>query len=311
MSVLAADTFQRANQSGGWGTASGGGTWTLLTGSPTLSISSNEGVATGLAANVFTLYLGSTSKDAEALIRLSNSDFSNNDTGIYLRLQDTNNFYVCFLGTGSFYIDKKVAGTYTSGIVTSSATTANNTFYWIRFRIQGSLLLARFWQDGTAEPNTWQLTVTDTGLAAAGHVGIGGYQQNSTDTVSFDHFYAVDYPWLETLTATDSLSPTEVAQWNEIGSLIEALTQADTFSTAETLLATDTLAHNNSLALLEPLTISELFSTQISAAFADSLPPQDSSAGTSLWLPGENLSAFDALVATETSNLVEAIAAQE
>lgn len=186
-SVFQQDTFTRANQSG-WGTASGGGTYTTLVGAPTLSIASNEGKATGIASD-FAVYLGGTITDSEALVRFSNSDAPSNNTGIYLRFADANNFYRCFASATTLSIDKKVAGTFTAGIGTSAFATTSNTFYWIRFHVQSNNLLARIWADGSGEPGTWSINITDNSLTS-GHVGLGAFQNATGDTVNFDRFTA-------------------------------------------------------------------------------------------------------------------------
>ena len=55
----------------------------------------------------------------------------------------------------------------------SGLSQENDTWYWIRFRIEGSLLRAKIWQDGTAEPSGWTLeTIDDT--YASGRAGILG-----------------------------------------------------------------------------------------------------------------------------------------
>lgn len=53
-------------------------------------------------------------------------------------------------------------------------------WYYIRYRVNGTTLRVRAWNEGQAEPTTWQLEVTDAGLASAGGVGVFGYYANST-----------------------------------------------------------------------------------------------------------------------------------
>lgn len=54
----------------------------------------------------------------------------------------------------------------------SSRTMVNNTWYWARFRANGTDLKSRQWEDGSSEPGTWNFEVTDATLSSAGWVGI-------------------------------------------------------------------------------------------------------------------------------------------
>ncbi|HET7231410.1 MAG TPA: hypothetical protein VFJ16_15485 [Longimicrobium sp.] len=65
-----------------------------------------------------------------------------------------------------------------------------NTWYWIRFRAEGSTLRGRVWADGSAEPAGWTLTVTDGALSTGG-LGVYIYEPN---TVLYDGFSGVDGP---------------------------------------------------------------------------------------------------------------------
>lgn len=52
-------------------------------------------------------------------------------------------------------------------------------WYHIRLRVNGSSIKARAWNEGQAEPTTWQLEITDASLPSAGSVGVFGYYTNS------------------------------------------------------------------------------------------------------------------------------------
>jgi len=58
-------------------------------------------------------------------------------------------------------------------------------WYYVRYRVNGSTLRVRAWNDGQEEPTTWQLEVTDAGLASAGGVGVFGYYTNSTIHIDY------------------------------------------------------------------------------------------------------------------------------
>lgn len=68
-------------------------------------------------------------------------------------------------GTNTIQILKRItAGGTTTAIAsgTMSATMLANTVYAVRLKIEGNVLKARAWVNGSAEPSTWQATVTDT-----------------------------------------------------------------------------------------------------------------------------------------------------
>jgi hypothetical protein len=190
MSTFAADTFTRSNQSGSWGTASGGGTWTTFASSPTLSISSNEGHVTGIATD-FAAYLGSsTIADVDIVCRMNCGAYNNDAPGIYARVNGTGNWYRCMIGFGEIAFDKKVGGTFTGSFASATGTFTNSTYYWVRFRLQGTTLQAKYWQTGNTEPGTWNLTTTDTGVTSAGNVGVGAFLNATGDFANFDSFTA-------------------------------------------------------------------------------------------------------------------------
>ena len=187
MGQIAQDTFTRTGQSG-WGTSTDGQTWNQIDGTDTLSIGANEGKATG-SVNTNSMQLGSkTAKDVEGLVRTAPGG-TNVKTGIELRLADLNNFYLARLNGQNNTIElcKMISGTLT--VLNSAAFTITaNSFYWIRFRVQGTTLSGKIWADGSGEPGSWTVTTTDSSISAAG--GFGLYSiANATGTVNkFDSF---------------------------------------------------------------------------------------------------------------------------
>ncbi|WP_171072360.1 poly-gamma-glutamate hydrolase family protein [Streptomyces sp. DASNCL29] len=95
------------------------------------------------------------------------------------RMADTNNCYLARLAcntdqTITLTLRKRVSGTETL-LATASNTGglvhAPGRMFWVRLQITGSTLRARIWQDGTAEPPDWAVTVSDTSITAAGAIG--------------------------------------------------------------------------------------------------------------------------------------------
>lgn len=52
--------------------------------------------------------------------------------------------------------------------------------YWIRLRVNGSSIQCRDWADGSGEPGTWQIDVTDTSVTGVGWVGAALYGAGTT-----------------------------------------------------------------------------------------------------------------------------------
>lgn len=54
-----------------------------------------------------------------------------------------------------------------------------NTTYWVRFRVNGNSLKARVWNDGSTEPSTWNLDVTNSAATSGSFSGFHQYQSSS------------------------------------------------------------------------------------------------------------------------------------
>lgn len=81
-------------------------------------------------------------------------------------------------GTMQLSIDKIVKNVVTldingSGpaVVGGGVTYTPGDFYWVRFRLAGSVLQAKAWKDGGDEPDTWMVETTDTDIPGGG-IGI-------------------------------------------------------------------------------------------------------------------------------------------
>lgn len=101
-----------------------------------------------------------------------------------------------------------VLGRYVGGTSTQIATYPvagdlwdDNTWYRVRFRVNGTAIQVKVWADGTAEPGSWQIDTTDSGISAAGAVGVGNLNQSVTD----------QWAWFSVATGGDTaLSPEDV-----------------------------------------------------------------------------------------------------
>lgn len=193
MSQLVADTFSRSNQAG-WGTSSSGHTWTQIDGTATLAVSSNEGTATG-SVNTNSMRLGSTLRTAVNVEGIVTTQMSatNAKSGIELRIQDANNYYVCRLNGANNTLELCLlnAGVF-SVLANASFTVSAATNYKIRFRTQGTTIEGKVWLASGAEPGGWTVTTTDSTITTAGNVGLYTLAGATGTVIQFDHFTATN-----------------------------------------------------------------------------------------------------------------------
>ena len=197
------DTFQRANQSGGWGTASDGMTWSSGAG---LSISSNEGVITALSSSSDFEILGTaTTADGNGLVRFASTQ--SGLAGMILRHQSNGNMdLVRYNGSGQFQFMVDSAGSWS--VVSSTAySITSGTFYWLRAELQGTNVSYKVWPDGTTEPSAWTWSGTSATITAAGTMGLYGYAQSGSE-VEYDSFSVAPLGVASGPTAALNLSPT-------------------------------------------------------------------------------------------------------
>lgn len=71
---------------------------------------------------------------------------------------------------------------YISGAVTTinsfSHTLSDDEWYWIRFRVSGSSLKVKVWDEGTTEPASWDLEETDSSITGSGWAGVITYKSD-------------------------------------------------------------------------------------------------------------------------------------
>jgi streptogramin lyase len=180
--VLAADTFQRANQAL-WGTASDGLAWAGdANTSAVFSISGNAGQVTNTSGTTYGAVLGASASDAEVYATGSLSSFASSNFGDVLRWTDGNDWYKAYIDGQNLVIQKKVAGTATTLATVPFAATAGVS-YTIHFRAVGSTLTANVWPSSGTEPSGWMLSATDSSLAS-GFCGMRFLTQTGTATIT-------------------------------------------------------------------------------------------------------------------------------
>jgi hypothetical protein len=177
--LLAQDTFQRTNQRF-WGTASDGQTWGgNASSSASFAIAGQAGFI-GNGQGVFDATLGPRDADADVVFSGSLSLFGNgaSNIGSVLRWTDTNNWYKAYLDGAQLILLKKVAGKLTR-LNTTPFPAQSGKEYTLRFRVIGSMLAAKVWLTGQAEPASWMVTANDTSLAS-GFGGLRVFIENGT-----------------------------------------------------------------------------------------------------------------------------------
>lgn len=186
MTIIASDTFARANQSG-WGTASDTEVWSHPIGSNPLNISSNEGTISGGFSRDIMILGSATTTDCDGKIGVTKT--SSDGIWIVLRATDGNNHYAMSHSndnSGNLQIDKVVGGSNTTLAQTSFSFT-DGTPQWLRGQIIGTTLKVKMWAQSGSEPGAWNLTVTDA-TYASGKYGLGAALRSNATTVQFDHF---------------------------------------------------------------------------------------------------------------------------
>src|ERR1700719_359266 len=189
MAVIASDDFTRADNASNWGTATGSGggslyTWSRVQGSGSWQIKSNLGVF-GTATYAVFLLGSATQGDTEGLIKFWMNS-STSIASVLLRAGASGNTgYIAYMNSGHLdlgYLNSTTTPTISNFV---SVTLTYAAYIWIRFRVTGSsspVLQARAWNDGNAEPGSWQNTFTDTGnhFTAAGRYGVWCHPTSTT-----------------------------------------------------------------------------------------------------------------------------------
>ncbi|MFH9957306.1 hypothetical protein ACH4OX_24275 [Streptomyces roseolus] len=196
------DGFARTVASG-WGTADSGQAWTRAGGvASDFSVSGGVGVhtATTRALRVTTAPVPVADLDVRADCSMSAVP-AGGAASIYTfaRRLSSADFYSARLliaagGAITLSLRKVIGGTDTelASYATGMTLTAN-TWFTLRFSVQGASLRTKVWPRGSAEPEAWQATATDTSLTGLGVVGAGTALGSTTTNVlpvsfSFDNF---------------------------------------------------------------------------------------------------------------------------
>ncbi len=177
--ILAQDTFQRANQQL-WGASSDGRNWEGD--ANTLTAFSIVG-AMGQVVNGnggLNAVLGPVNSDAEVLIQgtINHYNGASVNLGVVLRWNNANNWYKLLIDANSLSIIKRVNGV-SSTLVFIPFHAQDNKSYMLRFRVIGAMLSGKAWLSNTTEPINWMVVTNDTALTT-GQAGIRVLVQPTT-----------------------------------------------------------------------------------------------------------------------------------
>jgi PKD repeat protein len=192
---FADDGFNRT-VSGGWGSATTGGAWSLSGSAANYSVSPAAGGTMRTAAgSLATAYLRSTSSSDTDLVLVVSVDKTPDSNGVYLTVvpravSSTTEFHarVRITNVVRLQLSRLVSGTET--LLTSETTLAGLTYSAgtsLTIRVQAvngsgtTTLQTRVWKTGTSEPSTWQASAMDSTavLQAPGSVGLMAYLSSS------------------------------------------------------------------------------------------------------------------------------------
>ena len=200
------DPFNRVNVDT-WNNAPTGQTWTNVGGAAT-DYAVNGDAGTHTLTNVNTsrnsiVPASHPDQHVEALgLSFSQAATGNAmEAGVILRHVDTSNRYFIEIhvntnNTVTLHIHSQVAGTISdlATLALSNATHYAGASYNVIGEVVGTTLRARAWQVGKPEVTTWQLTVSDSALSAAGSYGVRARRTagntNTNPVVSYDSFRA-------------------------------------------------------------------------------------------------------------------------
>jgi hypothetical protein len=188
--VLAADSFQRANQPY-WGTASDGHRWLADANSlHYFAILEHAGVITAPAHPLTcTALLGPGAANVDLTFSASLSHYGPSLLGAVLRWSDPGDFYLLYLDGQNLGLLRAMDGMLTPLQVVAFPARAD-AFYTFRFRAVGAQLFAMVWPSGQPALDEWQIALTD-GALRTGQAGLHIFTQSSS-RVSVTAFMEVE-----------------------------------------------------------------------------------------------------------------------
>ncbi|HET9650163.1 MAG TPA: PKD domain-containing protein [Microlunatus sp.] len=209
---LAADDFGRT-VSGGWGSATKGGAWSIFGGSSVFAVDGSTGTMglTKASAGPRAVLSGVSSSSSDLTVKLSFSKLADGGgeyAGAGVRVVGSDEYrgkvkIAATSGQVTLYLTKLVGGaetTLTSVTLGSANNYSAGTQLNLRVQAAGTgttTLKAKVWKVGSSEPSSWNLTTTDSSgsLQSAGGVSLLSFLSSTSTnfpiSVEFDDLVVV------------------------------------------------------------------------------------------------------------------------
>lgn len=183
------DTFTRPfDFFGAWGDSTSGSAWVQVGAFSVLNTTDTQGLLNTSTGDTYMLLGTEREVDVNCYADLTIAAVA--DTiGIFVRFQDTDNWYLVRYLNGKF--DLVVAQDGVRTVIASLPTTMSlGVSYTVRIQAQGTLFSAKIWATGAAEPTAWTLRTTDATYDGIGQWGLYGNASSATD-MRYDNFVAI------------------------------------------------------------------------------------------------------------------------
>ncbi len=178
------DSFSRVTASG-WGSANTDQSWGISGTASDFSTNGSAGLHSVGSINVSRRTVISSATDFDVKVKVSTAVLAQGASlapGLLGRYQDANNHYIFrarfspTAGNPVFaLIQKQQGGTITtlgSEVTVAGLAHVAGAFYWLRASAVGTTLSFKAWADGSPEPGSWQVQLTDSTFTTAGAVGV-------------------------------------------------------------------------------------------------------------------------------------------
>ena len=166
VTILAHDTFQRANQAL-WGTATDGRMWQGDANTVSIFSITNGMGQVADAQGTFNAVLGPISSNTDVVVSATADRFDAGkvNIGAVIRWNNPNNWYKALIDGNHLSLIKHVHGVGTS-LASVPFLVQGGVSYTLRVRAIGTKFFAKVWPTATSEPPLWMISTTDTSLAS-------------------------------------------------------------------------------------------------------------------------------------------------
>ena len=132
--------------------------------------------------------MANSTQDEEVLVRVRLTNSNDRGPGVALRHTmsgTTETAYVAYFrpGINGLEVDKFPNGAF-SDLADIAFPQTVGSWYWMRFRVQGTTLSLKVWADAANEPSAWTWTGSDAAISS-GSVGVYVYEPNTVDYDAF------------------------------------------------------------------------------------------------------------------------------